>query len=434
MHFSRYLPIALLLLGHVATAQDIHFKPRDHALGDVHPFFHEGECYLYYLKPGKYEAALVRSKDWWHWNETALTHDAVQPEDWMRPYFVLGVFRDSSADLFRSFYGYTQGRMVSSVSRDLVHWSCATQEFHVPIADYYERRRDPFVFWIPELKEYGCVMTTWMKGRPRETGGAVSLATSPDLKQWKDRGPILDPGTIGEPECPQMFALGGRWYLLASIYRGAVGQPVYWSSSSPLGPWKSEPDGVLDGKDLCAAQIAFDGETPILFGWIPLQPARPGKQTWGGHLALAREVHVLPDGKLGTRLAAKLAKTFERLPWQPEPGAWNSLVSEFALTMPEDASEVRVSIAPRGEIVFTRDRLRILDAAGECWSELPVDLRGTQPFATRLVIDGNIIEVFVGDRYSLVARLPASSGLVRLSVKPSSAATSMRFSDWRLPE
>jgi hypothetical protein len=34
-------------------AQDVHFKPRDHALGDVHPFFHEGECFLYYLKPGK---------------------------------------------------------------------------------------------------------------------------------------------------------------------------------------------------------------------------------------------------------------------------------------------------------------------------------------------------------------------------------------------
>jgi len=25
-----------------------HFKPADHVLGDVHPYFHEGECFLYY--------------------------------------------------------------------------------------------------------------------------------------------------------------------------------------------------------------------------------------------------------------------------------------------------------------------------------------------------------------------------------------------------
>jgi hypothetical protein len=218
--------------------------------------------------------------------------------------------------------------MASSVSHDLLHWSCAPKEFHVPAGDYYQRRRDPFVFWIPGMKQYGCVMTTWIKGRPKETCGAVSLATSFDLQQWKDHGAILDPGTIGEPECPQMFPFGGRWYLLASIYDRAVGRPVYWSSTSPLGPWKNEPDGMLDGKDLCAAQIAFDGETPILFGWIPLAPAKPGSQTWGGHLALPREVHVLPDGKLGTRLPAKLDKTFKRLPWQSEFGEWSRLVTD----------------------------------------------------------------------------------------------------------
>ena len=117
-----------------------------------------------------------------HWTETSITHDVVKADDWMSPYFVLGVFHDPAAKLFRSFYGHAQGRMVSSVSRDLLHWSCAPKEFHIPVDDYYERRRDPFVFWIPEMKQYGCVMTTWMKGRPKETCGAVSLATSPDLQ------------------------------------------------------------------------------------------------------------------------------------------------------------------------------------------------------------------------------------------------------------
>ncbi|GEP40814.1 GH32 C-terminal domain-containing protein [Brevifollis gellanilyticus] len=380
----------------------------------------------------------MRSRDWLHWTEAPITHDPVKPEDWMRPYFVLGVWHDASTGLFRSLYGHNEGRMVSSVSRDLLHWSCAPKEFHVPPADYYQRRRDPFVFWIPEMKQYGCVMTTWMKGRPKETGGAVSLATSPDLKQWKDHGPILDPGTIGEPECPQMFWLGQKWHLLASIYDRAVGQPVYWSSSSPLGPWKKEPDGMLDGKDLCAAQIALENQTPFLFGWIPLKPARPGKQTWGGHLALPREVHALPDGKLGTRLPAKLAKNFEDLAWQPEIGVWKSVIADFRLTLPEEMKETRVRITPLGEIVFQRDRLRILDAAGECWSELAADLSTaeTQAVSVRLFMDGDMVELFVADRYSLAARLPApkSAAPFELTSKDGSATiTHIRFAEWAPP-
>jgi sucrose-6-phosphate hydrolase SacC (GH32 family) len=108
--------------------------------------------------------------------------------------------------------------MVSSESRDLLNWDCAPKEYNVPPGDDYKQRRDPYVFWIPEMKGYGCVMTTWMKdSSSRMTGGALSLATSPDLKTWTDHGAVIYPGDMGPPECPQMFTLGGRWYALASI-------------------------------------------------------------------------------------------------------------------------------------------------------------------------------------------------------------------------
>ena len=55
-------PVAALAAGELR----LHFKPDDHALGDVHPFFHKGECFLFYLKPGKYDAMLVRSRDSLH--------------------------------------------------------------------------------------------------------------------------------------------------------------------------------------------------------------------------------------------------------------------------------------------------------------------------------------------------------------------------------
>ena len=410
----------------------LHFKPADHVLGDVHPFFHQGECFLYYLKPGKFSSSLVRSHDLLEWREAPIAHSRVKPDDWMAPWFVLGVFRDPVGQVYRSFYGIRRGRMVSSVSRDLLNWHCAPKEFHVPPANYYRQRRDPFVFWIPEMNRFGCVMTTWMKGgRPEEKGGAVSLATSPDLKQWQDHGAIIDPGDMGQPECPQMFALGGRWYILASIHEeGGVGQPAYWTSKSPLGPWPKAPTGALDGRHLCAAQVAFDGEIPLLFGWIPLTPSSPGKKKrWGGHLALPRELHTLPDGSLGSRLPSMLLERFAGLPWREVPdfpitslphalnGEWYDFAVEFTLQMPTTAKAVRVQITPLGQAVLEHDRLRIFDAAGELRSELTADIPSVQAVTVRIFVEADMVEVFVNGRHSLVARVPVRTTPRRLSMQ-----------------
>ena len=72
-------------------------------------------------------------------------HEVAKPDDWRSPYYVLGVFHDPAAKVFRSLYGHTRGRMVSSASDDLLNWSCAPEAFHVPTADYDQRRCDPFV-------------------------------------------------------------------------------------------------------------------------------------------------------------------------------------------------------------------------------------------------------------------------------------------------
>ena len=321
--------------------------------------------------------------------------------------------------------------MVSSVSRDLLNWDCAPKEFHVPPGDYYKQRRDPYVFWIPEMKMYGCVMTTWMKDSDWETGGALSLATSPDLKNWTDHGAIIYPGDMGSPECPQMFTLRGRWYALASIHQGqgedgGVGQPTYWTSKSPLGPWAQKPTGVLDGKHLCAAQVAFNGETPLLFGWIPMTPSSPGKQkSWGGHLALPREIYALRDGSLGSCLSSNLLERFAKLPWQDVPdftitsqpntpdgeweGEWHGFAAEFSLEMPATTEAVRMQIGTLGEVVVEHDRLGICDGSSRVISELAADIPSDRSVMVRIFVELDIIEVFVNDRYSLVARVPETT-------------------------
>lgn len=415
----RHLLLSILFLhaqlpaGEPAT---LHFKPAGHALGDVHPFFHQGECFLYYLKPRSFESMLVRSRDLLHWSKASLTHDPVRSGDWFSPYFVLGVFKDEGTGLHRSYYGHAKGRMASSTSTDLLHWSCAAQTFSIPPGDYYERRRDPFVFPLPDGKGYGCVMTTWMKCRSRETGGAISLATSKDLQTWTDHGPIIDPGDIGEPECPQMFVIGERWFLLASIYDRAVGKPVYWSSGSPHGPWQKTPAGTLDGKDLCAAQITTNQDgTHLLFGWVPLEPARPGAQTWGGHLALVREVHLLADGKLGTRLASTLATRLDALPSKEIRDESPTLPAELpwmlhaAVKFAKTVSISTLQVTGLATIELRPSSLRILGADGAEWSRLDAALPHSTSLPLRVIVEQDIIEVFVADHLSLVARVPAAA-------------------------
>jgi hypothetical protein len=179
----------------------------------------------------------------------------------MSAYFVLGVFRDEAASLFRSFHGHAKGRMVSQTSSDLIHWECSPKEFHVPAADYYERRRDPFVFWIPERKRYGCVMTTWIKGRPKPKGGGISLATSPDLKQWTDHGIVLDLADQDEPECPQMFQIGARFTFRSP------GKTPFHLDFAPLGfvEFAKDEIRICDAGGTCWSKldVCWRGDTAV---------------------------------------------------------------------------------------------------------------------------------------------------------------------------
>lgn len=417
--------LSFMMFASVLRAEELrlHFKPDDHSLGDVHPFFHQGECFLYYLKPGKFDAMLVRSHDSLHWTPQSLTHTPISADDWFSPYFVLGVFRDEAAGLFRSFHGHAKGRMASQTSTDLIHWECASKAFHVPAADYYERRRDPFVFWIPEQKRYGCVMTTWIKGRPKASGGGISLATSPDLKQWTDHGIVLDLVDQDEPECPQMFQIGSRWYLLTSIYHlKSVGGPVYYTASQPEGPWSF--GGKLDGKDLCAAQIARDEKGRfMLYGWIPLKPATAEKQHWGGHLALAREVYALPDGSLATRLAPEIAKIIDKLVWMPASVATElpkkssrRFGARCKLSFPPGCQGVfELRFPPLGKVVYSANHLGIQDASGVSWSESELAPPPARSWDFSVLVEDDRVEVFGAGRHSLCARLPAAKSPTHVS-------------------
>lgn len=440
-HRRLLLVVAWLafVAGQEAAADEtarVHFRPADYDVGDVHPYFRDSTCYLYFLRPG-FHSTLVTSCNLLHWAPAILRHEPAAPADWFKPYFVLNVFHDQAAGLYRSYYG-SKNWMVGSFSHDLHIWTAAPAEHRVrPQADLYTSQRDPFVFWNGNDKRYWCLATCRVRGAPPGCNGAVGYTTSPNLVDWQPWQHLYYPGNIGEPECPQLFQLGTHWHLLASIYDRAVGRPSYWMADTPVGPWKSIGAGCLDGKDLCAAQVAMNGNTPYLFGWIPLHAAMPGKQHWGGHLALPREIYALESGELATRLPPGLAL---RGPMRPNPlpsvrfpiGRWNvnqhcldcmssdtgvaempvSFSSgEVSIRLRASDRAARVGLALLGETVVTvvlermPGRLSIGDGTARTYSDIPVAWPVDTTAELRVVLDGDIVEVFFDKRCSLAARI-----------------------------
>jgi len=450
----------------------IHYKHPDHVFGDPHPFYHDRTWYLYYLGNG-FTSRLVKSSNLLSWEEIPLTHTprrAGDPD--LAPYYAVFLFWDGAAKVFRTYHGWAQNIMHSQVSTNLWHWDFAPSSYDIPPQPRYSRQRDPFVFWNEDEQAYWCLMTCSVKGKSVGEAGAVAFASSKDLQTWESRGDLYFPGTIGEPEVPQMFKIGNKWYLLASILPTPIkrfGEPSYWVSDSPTGPWSAMVPGSLDGSNLNAGSIGFDGKRRLLFGWIPLTTIEAhGQLTWGGHLALPREVYQLPDGALGTRLEPEVGRRIrgEKLfpdgskELRPETGSWR-IAGEAVFEGPEDYGQATLPgtyaridmdltlvsgasntlagvmltdthLAWPIEIALDRAACRLVVMAR--WHRLDRKVYSELPIAScegihrmRVIIEADIVEVFLDDRYSLAARIP--NELRSASVHLFAEGASMTFRD-----
>lgn len=421
----------------------LHYIHPDHIVGDVHPFFFDGTWNMYYLAPGFY-SKLMTSTDLIHWQQVPITHEPPTDESpEIAPYFVLGVFRDDINQVFRTYHGWTANNMHSHVSDNLMDWRFAPNSFRV-LAQYarYSQQRDPYVFWNEVEGQYWCVMTCKVKGYDDATNGAVGYASSPDLEHWEGRGDLFFTGNMREPEVPQIFSIDEKWYLLASIHTGTeVGKPSYWMSDAPSGPWTAALTDSLDGQHLQAANVGFDGERWLLFGWIPLTTEQThGHYTWGGHLAFPREIYPLPNGELGVRLEPAFAAAvrgsllFDSATthvtaisgsWSVEDG-FHYRASDGDGLLDLGDLDARVDV----DIVFTPSTdtrivaLRLNDhyeasidlhdqllSIGTLWTapiqyaNLPVSVEPGR-IQMRILIEKDMVEMFVNDRYALAARLP----------------------------
>jgi beta-fructofuranosidase len=309
-----------------AKDREFFYKPKGGRVGDVIPFFSNGQFQIFHLHKAdgiRYDTTWhqVSTNDFVHFTELGEMLGAGGPEDQDRSVATGSVIE--SGGRYHAFYtGFNTPRkadrpeqgVLHAVSDDLVKWrKIPVDTFYAPEA-IYERDdwRDPFVFWNEEAKEYWMLVAARLKIGPKRRRGCTALCTSKDLTKWEVKPPFWSPGLYYTHECPDLFRMGDWWYLVFSEFSESS-QTRYRMSRNISGPWITPEIDTFDTRALYAAKTASNGKTRFLFGWNPLRAGGrdDGEWEWGGNLVVHQLVQ-RPTGELDVTVPETIDETFDQ--------------------------------------------------------------------------------------------------------------------------
>lgn len=169
--------------------------------------------------------------------------------------------------------------------------------------------RDPFVYEGEDGK-WHMLVSTYQNGK-----GTIAEFISDNLKKWTSAGVFMTMMWDRFYECPDLFKMGGWWYLVYSEKHAAIRKVQYFKgktldelkacTANDAGIWPDSHEGFLDARAFYAGKTASDGENRYIWGWCPNRPgqnntdvgASPAEPSWGGNL-VAQKIIQHEDGTL----------------------------------------------------------------------------------------------------------------------------------------
>ena len=317
--------------------KNIFYKPTDGWVGDTIPFAHDGKFYIYYLhdeRKGNTQDEYGYRTSW----NLLITEDGVNIKDCK---VVLPVGEYDDADYacytgsviegndgnFHMFYtaqnnynpkyhrdGKPLQYVAHAISTDLINWEKLPELTFGADERIYEPFdwRDPFVFYNEEEKCFYMLLAARLRGASEKNGGCVGLCRSYDLLHWEAKEPFYNPESYMTHECPDLFKLGNKWYLVYSTFSEKF-VTHYRMSDKLSGPWTSPIEDTFDGRAFYAAKTAQVGDKRMAFAWVPTKRGESdfGQYEWGGNF-IAHEINQTTDNKLTVKPAEGLINMFNK--------------------------------------------------------------------------------------------------------------------------
>lgn len=200
--------------------------------------------------------------------------------------------------------------VLCATSPDGVQWT-KTDFYMDAVAGYYYRDdfRDPEVY-AGDDGLYHMLVVTGKDGKH-----CLAEFTSPDCRNWTDRGVFMQAMWDRSFECPNLFKMGDWWYLVYSEQHKAIRRVQYFKgrtldelkacTANDAGLWPDNHEGYLDSRGFYAGKTASDGTNRYIWGWCPTRRnydntavnEDSGEPEWGGTLVAHRLVQH-DDGSL----------------------------------------------------------------------------------------------------------------------------------------
>ncbi|MFE7274098.1 glycoside hydrolase family 32 protein [Streptomyces sp. NPDC057623] len=286
--------------------------------------------------------------------------------------------------------------------------------------------RDPFVFGSGGHR-WALVGAGHADGTP-----SVLLYDCDDLTDWRFAGVLLDgddpvaADAFGDKavgwECPQLYATrGGDWVLVLSLWDGDPCSTGYLTGRlQPYGEgglrFSPRAGGRLDhGRDFYAPAVLQEPDRALLWGWSweAREQGEIDRAGWAGVLTAPRVVDVHPDGTPRVVPAPELALLRAAEPFVTEPGRHAPLPQAYDLTVTASGrttvSLLRSASGAALTVVLDPDEGTVTLDRGD-WPRTGPE--GSAPIVVRapagevrILVDGSLFELFVGDRATVTERV-----------------------------
>lgn len=256
---------------------------REWEIGDIDIIKSGGVYHLFHLVlPNHDYIAHAISRDCINWTRVKNALFVGDPGEWdddmlwtMNTTKTPNGFRMFYTGLSQKEHGFYQ-RIGIAESTDLLHWNkSSAAPFPIePEGPHYETRidnarqwvsfRDPYFIKRPDGSEYLILCA-------RSPSGPISRRGCVGLLQLSEDGceqlePIFHPHVYDDVECPALFEMNNRFYLIGSIREDI--KVRYWNSDSFRGRYASFPDNTLLPQGNYAARVTKDGDRTLLYSFF----------------------------------------------------------------------------------------------------------------------------------------------------------------------